>query len=320
MAVSPPEVVLIGAAILDALAPGADARVFETGSLPCPGLRLQTGGDAMNEAVVLSKLGRRARLVSRLGRDSAGDLILGVCKRHSIDTSFVVRADIDTGVNIVLVSPDGERCFLTNPEGSLRKLEPADVFAAIEAPGFSDVRAVCFASVFAYPLLMPALAEIFRRIKEKGPILLADMTKRKNEETLADVAPALRYADYVFPNLDEAYLLTGSRDPAAIARQFLACGVKNVVIKLGADGCYVKNADLEAYVPAVPGVRAVDSTGAGDNFAAGFIDALLRGEGLVDRARWGNAVASLCVERTGATTGTRDRREVERRARSIAAM
>ena len=52
MAVSPPEVVLIGAAILDALAPGADARVFETGSLPCPGLRLQTGGDAMNEAVV----------------------------------------------------------------------------------------------------------------------------------------------------------------------------------------------------------------------------------------------------------------------------
>ena len=47
MAVSPPEVVLIGAAILDALAPGADARVFETGSLPCPGLRLQTGGDAM---------------------------------------------------------------------------------------------------------------------------------------------------------------------------------------------------------------------------------------------------------------------------------
>ena len=123
----------------------------------------------MNEAVVLSKLGRRARLVSRLGRDSAGDLILGVCKRHGIDTSFVVRADIDTGVNIVLVSPDGERCFLTNPEGSLRKLEPADVFAAIEAPGFSDVRAVCFASVFAYPLLMPALAEIFRAHQGKGP-------------------------------------------------------------------------------------------------------------------------------------------------------
>ena len=76
--------------------------------------------------------------------------------------------------------------------------------------------------------LRRALAEILRRIKEKGPILLADMTKRKNEETLADVAPALRYADYVFPNLDEAYLLTGSRDPAAIARQFLACGVKTV--------------------------------------------------------------------------------------------
>ncbi len=134
MAVSPPEVVLIGAAILDALAPGADACVFETGSLPCPGLRLQTGGDAMNEAVVLSKLGRRARLVSRLGRDSAGDLILGVCKRHGIDTSFVVRADIDTGVNIVLVSPDGERCFLTNPEGSLRNSSPRTSSPPLKRP------------------------------------------------------------------------------------------------------------------------------------------------------------------------------------------
>ena len=121
----------------------------------------------------------------------------------------------------------------------------------------------------------------------------------------------------MFPNLDEAYLLTGTRDASAIARQFLACGVKNAVVKLGAEGCLVKSAAVEAVVPAVPGVRAVDTTGAGDNFAAGFIDALLRGEGLVDCARWGNAVASLCVER-----GRRDQRnaehaEIARRARSI---
>lgn len=314
-----PEVVLIGAAILDVVVPGAGPRVFEAGSLPCPGLTLRTGGDAMNEAVVLARLGRRARLVSRVGRDAAGDLVLGVCKEHGIDATSVVRADIDTGVNVVLVGKDGERSFLTNPEGSLRKIEPEDVFSAIEAADLGAARAVCFASVFAYPLLMPALEEIFRRVKEKGPLLLVDMTRRKNGETLRDIAPALQYADYVFPNLEEAYLLTGTRDASEIARQFLECGVKNAVVKLGAEGCLVKSAGMEAFVPAVPGVRAVDTTGAGDNFAAGFIDALLRGEGLVDCARWGNAVASLCVERVGATTGPRERDEIARRAKALAA-
>ena len=235
-----PEAVLIGAAILDVVAPGAGPRVFETGSLPCPGLRLGTGGDAMNEAVVLARLGRRVRLVSRVGDDAAGDLVLGVCRKNGIDVSGVARGRVDTGVNVVLVGESGERCFLTNPEGSLRKLTPEDVFAAIEAPGFAEAKAVCFASVFAYPLLMPALEEIFRRIREKGPVLLVDMTRRKNGETLEDIAPALQYADYVLPNLDEAHLLTGTREPAEIARQFLDCGVKNVIVKLGADGCLVK--------------------------------------------------------------------------------
>lgn len=313
-----PDVAVIGAAILDVVVPGAGPRVFETGSLPCPGLRLSTGGDAMNEAVALSRLGRRARLVSRVGNDAAGDLVLGVCEKNGIDTSAVVRADVATGVNVVLVGEGGERSFLTDPQGSLRKIAPEDVFAAIDAQDFSGIRAVCFASVFAYPLLTPVLEDIFRRVKEKGPLLLVDMTKRKNGETLKDIAPALRYADYVLPNLDEAYLLTGTRDAFSIARQFLACGVKNAVVKLGADGCLVKSAAVEAVVSAVPGVRAVDTTGAGDNFAAGFIDALLRGDGLVDCARWGNAVASLCVESIGATTGTRDRDEIARRAASIA--
>ena len=119
-----PDVAVIGAAILDVVVPGAGPRVFETGSLPCPGLRLSTGGDAMNEAVALSRLGRRARLVSRVGNDTAGDLVLGVCAKNGIDVSAVVRADVATGVNVVLVGEGGERSFLTDPQGSLRKIAP----------------------------------------------------------------------------------------------------------------------------------------------------------------------------------------------------
>ena len=138
-----PDVAVIGAAILDVVVPGAGPRVFETGSLPCPGLRLSTGGDAMNEAVALSRLGRRARLVSRVGNDAAGDLVLGVCAKNGIDVSAVVRADVATGVNVVLVGEGGERSFLTDPQGSLRKIAPVsythlDVYKR-QAPGGVEV-------------------------------------------------------------------------------------------------------------------------------------------------------------------------------------
>ena len=312
-----PEVAIIGAAILDVIVPGADARVFELGSFPAKGISLQTGGDAFNEAAVLAKLGRGARLIGRIGRDLGGDLILSRCRELGINTGFLNRADIDTGLNIVLVDGKGERHFITNPEGSLRRIEPGDVFAAIESPDCSSLKIISFASVFAYPLLMPCLADIFRAIKARGPLLCVDVTSRKNNETIDDIAPALRYADYVFPNLREAQLLCGREDPDDIAGMFLDRGVGCAVIKLGARGCLVKSDGLRAPVPAVPGIRAIDTTGAGDNFAAGFIDALLDGEGPIQCASRANAAASLCVERIGATSGPRDRAEVLRRAAQI---
>ena len=286
-----PDIAVIGAAILDVIVPGADARVFELGSFPAEGISLQTGGDAMNEAVVLAKLGRRVRLISRVGQDPGGDLILSRCRELGIGTEHLTRADIDTGINIVLVDGKGERHFITNPASSLRKIEPEDIFAAIEAPDFLSLNVVSFASVYAYPLLMPRLEDIFKAIKARGPLLCVDMTGPKNKETIDDIAPALRFADFVFPNLPEAQMLCGKEDPDEIAGMFLERGAGCAVIKLGAQGCLVKNARLRALVPAVPGIRAIDTTGAGDNFAAGFIDALLDGESLPGCAARANAAA-----------------------------
>lgn len=314
---TPPQAAIIGAAILDVIAPGVNRQVFEIGSVPAGGVSLQTGGDAMNESVVLARLGRSVRLIGRIGQDMGGDLILSRCRELGIQTDYLHRADIDTGINIVLVDERGERSFITNPEGSLRKIEPEDVFSAIDAPDFSDIKVVSFASIFVYPLLMPRLSDIFRRIKQRGPLLCADMTKRKHNETIDDIADALPYVDYIFPNLEEAQMLCGKDDPEQIADMFLQRGAGCAVIKLGASGCLIKSARVHAQIPAVPGIKAIDSTGAGDNFAAGFIDALLDGLDPVACARRANAAASLCVERIGATSGERDKAEVERRAAMI---
>ena len=96
-----------------------------------------------------------------------------------------------------------------------------------------------------------------------------------------------------------------------IADCFLACGVKTVVIKTGKDGCFIKRGDMTMKVPAVAGITAIDTIGAGDNFASGFIAALLEGKNLRECARFANATAAISVLSVGATTGVKNRKLVE---------
>ena len=120
---------------------------------------------------------------------------------------------------------------------------------------------------------------------------------------------------------EELEFLTGCsgipQGSAALRERFP--NLRLLLVTRGGKGSIALWQDVTVECPAYLQPNTVDTTGAGDNFAAGFIDALLRGEGLVDCARWGNAVASLCVERVGATTGPRERDEIARRAKALAA-
>jgi non-ribosomal peptide synthetase component F len=86
-------------------------------------------------------------------------------------------------------------------------------------------------------------------------------------------------------------------------------GVKNVVIKLGAKGCYFKNSDTAIRLPACA-VQAVDATGAGDNFVAGFASELLRGSPVGDALRFANACGAICASAVGAGTALKSRDQV----------
>jgi len=225
---------------------------------------------------------------------------------------------MDTGINVVLVSESGERSFVSNPNGSLRRLAMEDALPALETEAFKQAKLVCLASMFVSPLLgIPEMEQLFARVKAAGKILCADTTKRKNGETVVDAACALRHLDYFFPNLDEAKLLTGFHNPDAIADAFLAVGVKNVALKLGGGGCLLKNARERHVVPVYPVAECVDTTGAGDNFAAAFIAAVLEGRSFRECGAFANAAASVCVESLGSTTAKLDRAEVDRRCESI---
>ena len=87
-------------------------------------------------------------------------------------------------------------------------------------------------------------------------------------------------------------------------------GVKNVVVKTGSRGCYLRNAEGGTAIPTYTHLPVVDTTGAGDNFAAGTIHALLEGKSPAEACRFGNGVASVAIQVIGASTGVKSLAQV----------
>ena len=270
------EILVIGAAIVDVLARPVGADVFETGSQPVDEICMSTGGDALNEATVLARMGKKVSLCTVLGDDMAGRIIAEHCRDEGIEVEEeCIRKEITTGVNIVLVEKDGERNFLTNPHGSLRKLTASD----IRLPFPDTIKILSFASIFVSPEMgTPEMETVFRAAKEQGITVCADMTKCKNGERAEDIAPALKYVDYLFANSEEAALLTGGKTPEECAALLAETGAGHVIVKCGAQGCFVCAGERCFHVPAEKTESCVDTTGAGDSFAAGFIWALSEGK------------------------------------------
>lgn len=302
------DVICIGAAIVDIPLQPVSKNIFNIESYPLDRIAMTIGGDAINEGTIISRLGHKVALMSLVGKDAAGQFVLEACAREGIDASSIhVDPEVDTSINVGLVTEDGERTFVTNRNGSLWKTNLDD----INLDRLKEARLLSLASIFNSPLLDgSALVAIFKEAKKQGLIICADTIKPRLKETLSDIREALSYVDYFFPNYDEASLLTGETDLEAIADCFRDCGVGHVIIKNGGKGCYVKSADLTLNVPAVPGIKATDTIGAGDNFVAGFITAILDGLDLMECARFANATASIAVQSVGATTGVKSREQV----------
>ena len=136
------EAVIIGAGIADILLRPVDETVFEKGSCPVESIRMSVGGDALNEATILSRLGHRPLLATKLGADGVADFILGHCAHEGVKVHAARDAGMDTGINAVLVGPDGERSFITNKNGSLRRLSLADVLPVFETQDFEKAKVV----------------------------------------------------------------------------------------------------------------------------------------------------------------------------------
>ena len=141
---------IIGAAIVDVLVSPAEEDVFQTGSYAAEKIIMTHGGDALNEATVLQQLGVPVHLETVIGNDTAGETICRHMENAGLEESGLhIKDDMNTSINVVLVKKNGERCFLTNPHGSQRKLELKD----ITMPFPKEINILCLASMFVFPQL-----------------------------------------------------------------------------------------------------------------------------------------------------------------------
>jgi len=309
-----PEITVIGAGVVDVLVGAADKKILTRHSTPMDFIKISFGGDALNESVVLSRLGKRVQWISKVGDDVAGHRILSYAVENELDTARVeVQQGLETAVNIVLVDSTGERHFLTNPRSSLRRLTEDDI-----PPVDEMAPVVSFASMFVSPPLdVPAMTRLFQKIKASGRILAVNATRAKNGETLDDLSELLPCVDYFFPNENELATLTGSTDVYENLSALIDRGLKCAVVKRGEKGCLIAQRDELTKIRAYPVEHVVDTTGAGDCFAAGFLWALSENISLAECGRFACAAASCSVEHVGATSGVTSLAQVMERYKNF---
>lgn len=308
-------VVCVGGALVDLLARPVPR-------LPAPGrlelaeeMRLVPGGCAVNAASGLARLGMPVWLVGKVGEDDLGRYLAETLVRRGVQVEALRRTPAAaTSASMILVAPDGERAIV-HSLGATATLSPADV--DWEAVGGARALFIAQALLLGGFDGEPA-ARVLSEARARGMFTAMDTVWDASGAWMEKLAPALPHLDYFLPSYDEARALSGQDEPAMQARFFRDRGVRTVAIKLGVEGCYLADGSRDVRVPALP-VEAVDATGAGDAWCAGFLAGLLRGMEL-EQAGWlGNAVGACSVTALGAYDGIRGLDETLAFMRSAAA-
>ena len=300
------DLICVGMALVDSIIKGFDPKPVSASGYRAASGSLNVGGEAVNEAMAAVKLGLKTAILCGLGEDGAGDMVLDALRRSGVDTSLVVRsAEHPTPVTTMFVRDDGSRQSITNASHTYN-FHPERSCA-----GLGKARALILGSLFRAPFDdVDVIRAVLTSAKEQGLLVIAD-TKLPNFRflTLGDLADLLPMIDYITPNEDEARYYSGREAPEEMARVFLDYGVKNVIVKLGPKGCYYQGEEGHFSLPPCE-IHAVDATGAGDNFVAGFACELLRGSGTEAALRFANACGAICATRVGAATALKSREQV----------
>ena len=293
------ELLCVGSAIADIIAWPVDSSVLAHAHLHAEKIILGPGGCGGNLSIGVAALGHQVDLIAKVGEDYLGRMLRDELHQRGVGLSrLVVDPEDETGRTLVLVDTTGERRFVYAPGANahLCSRDLADI-------PLSDYRALHISDIFLLPLLEAnPLVNLLQSARRAGCHTSLDTIWDGSGRWLASLEPYLPLLDLLFVSEEEAEHIFPELSPERQVDRFLEMGVGRVILKRGARGCVVGSGDLrECVCPAE--ARPVDTTGAGDAFAAGYLAGYLEGLSPLDAARAGTMFAVHSLGYLGATKG-----------------
>ena len=267
------------------------------------------GGDTLNTAVYLARLGVQVDYVTALGTDPFSEEMLSAWGAEGVGTGLVARVPGRMpGLYLIRTDAAGERSFFywrdTAPVRQLLDLpEMGEIAVAIAAAGLVYLSGITL-SLFD-PASRDRLFALLARARAAGALIAFDTNFRPRgwpdrAEAQRAFNQAFRASDVVLAGVEDDALLYGSSDPERLAVRLQAAGVAEAVVKLGEPACHVVFAGGAEHVAAVPVASVVDTTAAGDSFAAGYLAARRAGRTPAEAARAGHRLAGAVIGHRGA--------------------
>ena len=301
----------IGNALVDVVTVIRDEKVLQKFSLPKGSMQLvdsvkseaiqsetknlertlASGGSAANTIHGLSLLGISTGFIGSIGTDETGDFFENDLKSAGVKT-FLHRHNAPTGTAVALITPDSERTFATHLGASVNinaeDLNPADFegFDILYIEGY----------LISNRSLVEAACSLAKANNMKIALDLASYNVV--ESNLAAFREIIeKYVDILFANGEEAKAFTGLDPDTAVFRLSELC--ETAVVKVGSEGSWLKRGEEVIKIGTIP-VNCIDTTGAGDLYASGFLYGIARNDSLENCGIYGAILSGKVIEIPGA--------------------
>ena len=303
------QVLAAGEMIVELMRPAAGQPLNITGEFKGP----YASGAPANFADASARIGKRTGFAGSTGQDGFGQLLRDRFKRDGIDSTLIASVKgKTTGCAFVSYDKDGGRTFIFHIAGTASDRLPPPARAVHYAASFRHLHLMGCSLAISRSMRETCIA-MAQAVKKAGGSVSLDPNLRPEllsaEECRDILLPVVRLSDIVLPSGGEAGLLLHEPDSDKACLGLLEMGVKIIVLKLGDRGCRVFSAEGTIDVPGFK-VKAVDPTGAGDCFDAGFVSGYLDNLPLYEAARLANAMGALAASRMGPMEGTFSLKEV----------
>lgn len=271
---------------------------------------LSFGGDTLNTALYMSRLGAAVEYVTALGDDHLSEWMVRQWQAEGIGCELVVReANGTPGLYLIETSASGERTFhywrdrsparrlLDNPAAARQLFDQLQRFSAIYLSGIS----LAILSPYGRECLFDFLAD-FRH--GDGKVIFDGNYRPRlwSSETLTRKAyeKIYRLTDIALPTMEDETALFSDTSADSIVGRLQDWGVAEVVLKMGADGCIITCDDGNPQLVTANKVTPLDTTAAGDSFNAGYLSRRLQGDSAEVAAKVGHKLAATVIQHRGA--------------------